>query len=59
MDSDFYESRDKGFISLPHPISLLVPRVAIEKNIDPFLSQDIPETKIVVGDGPQPKELKT
>jgi len=37
---------------------MFVGRVAIEKNIEAFLSLDIPGTKIVVGDGPQLKELK-
>ncbi len=58
VDPDFYRPRDKAFILLPRPISMFVGRVAIEKNIDAFLSLDIPGTKIVVGDGPQLNELK-
>ena len=58
VNPDFYHPRDKAFISLPRPISMFVGRVAIEKNIDAFLSLDIPGTKVVVGDGPQLKELK-
>jgi glycosyltransferase involved in cell wall biosynthesis len=58
VNPDFYYPRDKTFLSLPRPISLFVGRVAIEKNIDAFLSLDFPGTKIVVGDGPQLKELK-
>jgi glycosyltransferase involved in cell wall biosynthesis len=58
VDPDFYHPRAKAFLSLPRPISLFAGRVAIEKNIDAFLSLDIPGTKIVVGDGPQLKELK-
>jgi glycosyltransferase involved in cell wall biosynthesis len=58
VDPDFYHPRDKAFLSLPRPISMFVGRVAIEKNIDAFLSLDYPGTKIVVGDGPQLKELK-
>ena len=38
---------------------MFIGRVAIEKNLDAFLSLDIPGTKIVVGDGPQLRELKT
>jgi len=39
---------------LPHggPIWIYVGRVAIEKNIEAFLSLDLPGTKVVVGDGP-------
>ena len=58
VDPDFYYPRDKAFLSLPRPISMFVGRVAIEKNIGAFLSLDIPGTKMVVGDGPQLKELK-
>jgi len=34
------------------PILLSVGRVAVEKNIETFLSADVPGTKVVVGDGP-------
>ena len=34
------------------PVWLYVGRVAVEKNIEDFLSLDLPGTKLVVGDGP-------
>ena len=34
------------------PIWLYVGRVAVEKNLDAFLSLDLPGTKVIVGDGP-------
>ena len=34
------------------PVWLYVGRVAIEKNIEAFLSLDLPGTKVIVGDGP-------
>ncbi len=37
----------------PRPIFLSVGRLAVEKNLDEFLSLDLPGTKVVVGDGPQ------
>jgi glycosyltransferase involved in cell wall biosynthesis len=37
---------------LPRPIHLSVGRIAVEKNLDAFLSLDLPGTKVVVGDGP-------
>ena len=37
----------------PRPIQLYVGRVAVEKNLDAFLSLETPGTKVVVGDGPQ------
>jgi glycosyltransferase involved in cell wall biosynthesis len=39
-------------LGLPRPIFLSVGRVAVEKNLDAFLSLDLPGTKVVVGDGP-------
>jgi glycosyltransferase involved in cell wall biosynthesis len=38
---------------LPKPIHLYVGRLAVEKNIEAFLSLDLPGTKLIVGDGPQ------
>jgi glycosyltransferase involved in cell wall biosynthesis len=37
---------------LPGPIMLNVGRVAVEKNLEAFLSADVPGTKVIVGDGP-------
>ncbi|GAK34358.1 GDP-mannose-dependent alpha-mannosyltransferase [alpha proteobacterium Q-1] len=37
---------------LPRPLHLCVGRVAVEKNIEAFLSLDLPGSQIVVGDGP-------
>jgi glycosyltransferase involved in cell wall biosynthesis len=45
------------FEDLPRPIWLNVGRVAVEKNIEAFLSLDLPGTKVVVGDGPVREEL--
>ncbi len=36
----------------PGPIWLSVGRVAVEKNLEAFLSLDLPGTKVVIGDGP-------
>jgi len=36
----------------PRPIFLYVGRVSVEKNIEAFLSLDLPGTKVVVGPGP-------
>ena len=40
------------FAELPRPIALHVGRVAVEKNIEAFLSADWVGSKVVVGDGP-------
>ena len=44
-------------LDLPRPIFLTVGRVAVEKNLEAFLSLDLPGTKVVVGDGPMKPEL--
>jgi glycosyltransferase involved in cell wall biosynthesis len=41
-----------AFADLPRPILIHVGRVAVEKNIEAFLSLDTPGSKVVVGDGP-------
>jgi glycosyltransferase involved in cell wall biosynthesis len=46
---------DPGF---PRPIFVCLGRVAVEKNIDAFLSLDLPGTKVVIGKGPMEGELK-
>jgi len=43
---------------LPRPLFLSVGRVAREKNLDAFLSLDLPGSKVVVGGGPDMDRLK-
>lgn len=45
-------------LDLPRPIFLSMGRVAVEKNLEAFLSLDLPGTKVVIGEGPQEAELK-
>lgn len=52
------DRRNELTLDLPHPITLYVGRVAVEKNIEAFLAQDIPGTKVVVGDGPMRADLQ-
>ena len=46
------------FANMAQPVFLFVGRVAIEKNIEAFLKLDLPGTKVVVGDGPQRRQLQ-
>ena len=46
-----------AFADLPRPILLNVGRVALEKNLEAFLSAPVAGTKVVVGDGPAIAEL--
>ncbi len=48
---------DDIYGDLPKPIFVNVGRVAVEKNIEAFLKLDLPGSKVVIGDGPQLKEL--
>src|SRR6185312_13378716 len=59
VDTDLFRpDLDQVFEGLARPVFLYVGRVAVEKNIEAFLAQDLPGTKVVVGDGPQLEELK-
>jgi glycosyltransferase involved in cell wall biosynthesis len=51
VDHELFRPRE-SILDLPRPIFLYVGRVAPEKNIEAFLSLDLPGTKVVVGDGP-------
>ena len=46
------------FFTVPRPIQLYVGRVAVEKNIEAFLANTHPGTKVVVGGGPELARLK-
>jgi glycosyltransferase involved in cell wall biosynthesis len=52
VDTDMFRPKSKSFLSMPRPIAAYVGRVAVEKNIDAFLSMSWPGSKIVIGDGP-------
>jgi glycosyltransferase involved in cell wall biosynthesis len=45
-------------LGLPRPVFLSVGRVAVEKNLEAFLSLDLPGSKVVVGDGPARASLQ-
>jgi glycosyltransferase involved in cell wall biosynthesis len=48
----------RDFLKEKRPIFLYVGRVAVEKNVEAFLSLDLPGTKWVVGEGPALPALK-
>jgi glycosyltransferase involved in cell wall biosynthesis len=58
VDTEKFRPKPKEFLSLPRPIAAYVGRVAIEKNIDAFLSMPWAGSKIVVGDGPERARLQ-
>ena len=59
VDTELFHPRDKDFLPGPRPIKLYVGRVAVEKNIEAFLSLTGDGSKYVVGDGPQRAALQT
>ena len=58
VDTDKFRPDLAAALDLPRPIFVSMGRVAVEKNIDAFLSLDLPGTKVVVGDGPQKAALE-
>jgi glycosyltransferase involved in cell wall biosynthesis len=51
VDTTLFRPREAD-LCLPKPVFLCVGRVAVEKNLEAFLSLDLPGTKVIVGDGP-------
>ena len=58
VDTELFTPDAPAKLDLPRPIFMTMGRVAVEKNLDAFLSLDLPGTKVVVGDGPQRAELE-
>ncbi len=58
VDSELFHPRADAKLDLPRPIFLTVGRIAVEKNLDAFLSLDLPGSKLVVGDGPARRQLE-
>ena len=59
VDTDLFNPQRAIDLDLPRPIFISVGRIAIEKNLEAFLSLDLPGTKVVIGHGPQEDELRT
>lgn len=57
VDTALFRPRPGADLGLQRPVFLFVGRIAVEKNLDAFLSLDLPGTKVVVGDGPAQEAL--
>ncbi len=57
VDSELFTIGKKDFYQLPKPIYVYCGRVAREKNLEAFLSLDLPGSKVVIGDGPDRERL--
>jgi glycosyltransferase involved in cell wall biosynthesis len=58
VDLGLFKPAPREEWNLPRPVFIYVGRVAVEKNIEAFLTLDLPGSKVVVGDGPQLKSLQ-
>jgi glycosyltransferase involved in cell wall biosynthesis len=58
VDTELFTPEDSVELDLPRPIFMTMGRVAVEKNLEAFLSLNLPGSKVVIGDGPQLAELQ-
>jgi len=58
VDVDLFRPDRAIALDFPRPIFMTVGRVAVEKNLEAFLSLDLPGTKVIIGSGPQEAKLK-
>jgi glycosyltransferase involved in cell wall biosynthesis len=58
VDTELFRPDRAVALDLPRPIFLSVGRVAVEKNLEAFLSLDLPGSKVVIGEGPAEAELR-
>jgi glycosyltransferase involved in cell wall biosynthesis len=58
IDMEAFHPHPDHVLNFPQPIQLYVGRVAVEKNLDAFLTLDTVGTKVIVGDGPALANLK-
>src|SRR5215212_4123097 len=57
VDTKLFNPDAPAALDLPRPVFMTMGRVAVEKNLEAFLSLDLPGSKVVVGDGPQKAQL--
>ncbi len=58
VDAGLFHPGKAERLPFARPIFLYAGRVAVEKNIEAFLSLDLPGTKLIVGDGPARSSLE-
>jgi glycosyltransferase involved in cell wall biosynthesis len=57
VDTELFNPDTPATLDLPRPVFMTMGRVAVEKNLEAFLSLDLPGSKVVIGDGPQKAQL--
>lgn len=58
VNVEIFKPEPKVALDMPGPIMVYMGRVAVEKNIEAFLSLDLPGSKLVIGDGPDREKLQ-
>src|SRR4051794_34613126 len=58
VDTEMFNPDHDIELNLPRPIFVSVGRVAVEKNLDAFLSLRLPGSKVVIGEGPARADLQ-
>ncbi|MEI8174750.1 MAG: glycosyltransferase family 1 protein [bacterium] len=58
VDVNLFKNRDGNTSPYPRPIFTYLGRLAKEKNVGEFLKCSLPGTKLIIGDGPQRKQLE-
>ena len=58
VDTDLFKPDRAIELPFERPIFVTVGRVAVEKNLEAFLSLDLPGTKVVIGSGPEEPMLR-
>lgn len=58
VDTELFRPDRAIDLGFPRPIFMCVSRIAPEKNLEAFLSLDLPGTKVVIGHGPREADLR-
>jgi glycosyltransferase involved in cell wall biosynthesis len=58
VDTDLFRPDRATDLRFLRPVFVSVGRLAVEKNVEAFLSLDLPGTKVVIGTGPQEADLR-
>jgi glycosyltransferase involved in cell wall biosynthesis len=58
VDTELFKPDQAADLDLPRPIFVSVGRIAVEKNLEAFLSLELPGSKVVIGEGPYEAELR-
>jgi glycosyltransferase involved in cell wall biosynthesis len=60
VDTELFKRNDYTTVpEFPKPIFMYFGRIAIEKSVEEFLQCELPGTKLVIGNGPQRKQLES